>query len=66
MPSGSEWKVKTAGSARATKTCKTQKEAISVAIKIAKNQKTELFIHGRNGKIRERSSYGRDQFPPKG
>ncbi len=65
VPSDSGWKVKTAGSSRA-KTCKTQKEAILVATKIAKTQKTELFIHGRDGKIRERSSYGKDPFPPKG
>lgn len=29
-------------------------------------QESELFIHGRNGRIRERDSYGNDQFPPKG
>lgn len=66
IPSDSGWKVKTAGSSRATKTCKTQKEAILVATQIAKNQKTELFIHGRDGRIREKNSYGKDLFPPRG
>lgn len=66
VPSDSGWKVKTARAPSATKTYKTQKEAISVATKIAKSQKTELFIHGRDGRIRERNSYGNDPFPPRG
>jgi len=66
VPTDSGWKVKTAGSSRATKICKTQKEAIALGTEIAKNKKTELFIHGRNGRIRERNSYGKDSFPPRG
>ena len=30
------------------------------------NQESELFIHGKNGRIRERDSYGNDPFPPRG
>lgn len=26
----------------------------------------ELFIHGTNGRIRGRNSYGNDPYPPKG
>ncbi|MFC3268349.1 DUF2188 domain-containing protein [Vulcaniibacterium thermophilum] len=33
---------------------------------IAINQRSELFIQGRDGQIRERNSYGDDPFPPKG
>ena len=44
----------------------TQKEAIAKAREIAINQKSELFIHGENGRIRERNSYGNDPYPPKG
>ena len=44
----------------------TQAEAIQRAREIARNQESELFIHGRNGKIRERDSYGNDPFPPRG
>ncbi len=32
----------------------------------AQNQKTEMLIHGENGRIRERNSYGNDPHPPKG
>jgi hypothetical protein len=44
----------------------TQREAIEAAREIARNQNTELFIHGRDGRIRERDSHGQDPFPPRG
>jgi len=60
------WAVKGAGNKRATKILDTQTEAISIAKEIAKNQDSELFIHGKNGQIRERNSYGNDPYPPQG
>lgn len=66
VPQGGEWAVKRGGSERATAIVSTQKEAIEIAKEIAKNQNGELFIHGKGGQIRERESYGNDQFPPKG
>ena len=42
-----------------------QQEAIDRARGVAQNQGTELFIHGRNGRIRERDSHGNDPYPPK-
>jgi len=66
VPSGKKWSVRSSGSARATKTYDTQKEAINRATEIARNNKTELYIHGRDGRIRERNSYGNDPHPPKG
>ncbi|GAA0682045.1 DUF2188 domain-containing protein [Clostridium cadaveris] len=60
------WQVKGAGNSRATATTKTQKEAINIAREIAKNQQSELIIHGKNGRIREKDSYGNDNFPPRG
>ncbi|MGN6196284.1 MAG: DUF2188 domain-containing protein [Ginsengibacter sp.] len=59
------WQVKGAGNERATTVTKTQKQAIDAAISIAKNQKSEVVIHGSGGKIRDRDSYGNDPFPPK-
>ena len=32
----------------------------------AGNQKSELVIHGRDGRIRGKDSYGNDSFPPRG
>lgn len=61
-----KWSVKTEKSKRAYRNVNTQKEAIKIAIKVAKNNNSELLIHGENGKIREKNSYGSDKFPPKG
>jgi uncharacterized protein YdaT len=58
--------VRRAGASKASRTFDTQGEAIERAREIAQNQATELFIHGRDGRIRERNSYGNDNFPPKG
>jgi len=59
------WAVKKGGAAKATKVYKTQGEAIERGREIAKNQKAEFYIHGRDGRIREKDSYGRDPHPPK-
>ena len=66
VPSGDKWSVRRAGASRASGTYGTQDEAIQKAKEIARNQGTELYIHGRDGRIRERNSYGNDPFPPKG
>ena len=66
VPNGSKWSVRKAGSSRATSTFETQGEAIQEGRKIARNQGTELFIHGRDGRIRERDSYGNDPVRRKG
>lgn len=65
-PVGDKWQVKGAGNEKVTATFNTQREAIVRAKEIAINQQSEVFIHGRNGKIRERNSYGNDPFPPRG
>ena len=66
VPSMGGWSVKKAGSARATSVHATQAEAIKAGTRIAQNQQTELYVHGRDGRIRERNSYGKDPHPPKG
>lgn len=58
--------VKRSGSERASKVFSTQQEAIAFAREVAMNQQTELFVHGRNGQIRERNTYKDDPFPPRG
>ncbi len=60
------WAVKGAGNKKATRVAETQKKAIEIAKQIAMNQHAEMLIHGRNGRIRDRDSYGNDDFPPKG
>ena len=60
------WQVKGAGNTRATARTETQAEAIRLARDIAINKGSEVVIHGRNGQIREKNSYGNDPHPPKG
>ena len=60
------WAVRGAGSQRATSIHRTQQDAIDAGREIARNQGSELFIHGRDGRIRDRDSYGNDLFPPTG
>lgn len=60
------WQVKGAGNTKATIRTDTQAEAIQRAREISRNQQTELFIHGKDGRIRERDSHGNDPYPPQG
>lgn len=66
VPHDRGWAVKGAGNERATAVHDTQREAIDHARQIAKSQESELLIHGRNGQIRDRDSFGNDHFPPRG
>lgn len=66
VPKSGSWAVKGAGNTKVTKITTTQKAAISVAKKIATNQKAEVIIHSTSGKIRQKNSYGNDPCPPKG
>jgi len=66
VPNDGKWSVRKSGASRATETFETQGEAIQRARDIARNQGSELYIHGRDGRIRERNTYGKDPFPPKG
>jgi hypothetical protein len=65
VPAGDGWGVRGEGNSRLTSAHDTQREAIAAASQIAKNQHSELLIHGQNGQIRERESYGNDPFPPR-
>ena len=66
VPHPDGWAVKPAGGKRASSVHPTQAEAIERGREIAMNQDSELLIHGRNGQIRERNTYGSDPYPPKG
>ncbi len=62
---GSDWAVRGAGNHRVTGIFDTQAEAVEAGRDIARNQGSELLIHGRDGQIRARESYGSDPFPPR-
>lgn len=66
VPAGDKWGVRGAGNGRLTSVHETQHQAIDAGREIARNQHSELLIHGQNGQIRKRDSHGRDPHPPKG
>ena len=66
VPRDGKWAIIKGGAERATELFDTQAEAIDRGREIAKNQETELLIHGEDGQIRDRVSYGNDPYPPAG
>lgn len=65
VPQGDKWAAKTGGASKAAKVTDTQKQAIDKGKQMAANQGTDLIIHGKDGKIRSKDSYGPDPNPPK-
>jgi hypothetical protein len=65
VPHDSEWAVREEGRNRVNSVHKTQKEAIEIASGIARDCGGDLIVHGRDGRIRDRDSYGSDPYPPK-
>ena len=59
------WSVRASGAAKASRVFRTQDAAVKHARDLAKREHSELFVHGRDGAIRERNSYGNDPCPPK-
>ncbi|AMR78067.1 DUF2188 domain-containing protein [Cupriavidus nantongensis] len=59
VPADDRWAVETEGG-NGRETYDTQEEAVAAGTERAKLKQVELFIHGRDGKIRERNSFGND------
>lgn len=66
IPRGKDWLVKTEKSEKAYRVVDTQKKAIDIARNVAINNQSELLIHRMDNKIREKNTYGKDKYPPKG
>lgn len=64
-PKNGDWQHKKDGNQKATGVYETQKEAWAAAKEAARKDGTEAVLHGNNGQIRERNSYGPDPCPPK-
>ncbi|MCM3609470.1 MULTISPECIES: DUF2188 domain-containing protein [Cupriavidus] len=64
VSAGNEWAVEVAGGERTM--FFTQEEAIAGGTERAKRDPVELLIHGRDGQIRERNSFGDDPRNVKG
>ena len=63
--SDGRWAVKAEGSSRSTRIFDTQNEAIAQANEFGRHQRTEVTVMGRNGRIRQKQSYGNDPCPPR-
>ena len=62
---GNEWAVRGANNSKVTRVVSTQREAISIASEIARNQHSEMRVQDRNGQFRVCNSYGNDPCPPR-
>jgi ketosteroid isomerase-like protein len=65
VPGDQGWNVKVEGGSRSAH-FRTQDEAIRAGRNLARDNHSENIVHGRDGRIRQRDSYGRDPFPPRG
>ncbi|MDQ6853621.1 MAG: DUF2188 domain-containing protein [Actinomycetota bacterium] len=54
------------GAARVSSRHRTQAKADERARKVARHEHVELIVHGRDGRIRQRDSYGNDPTSSKG
>ncbi len=66
VPHADGWAVRGEGTERASGVFDTKVEATEAGRSIARNQGTELVIHGKDGRIQSKDSHGHDPFPPKG
>ena len=55
------WRIEIEGSKRAQSTHPRQQEAWEGAKQIARRRNSEAYLHGRDAKIRERTTYSADQ-----
>lgn len=60
-----DWGTIREGGQRATQVYDTQTQAIQAGRQMARQGHGELLIHGQDGRIRARDSYGNDPYPPK-
>jgi hypothetical protein len=65
-PPDGGWAVKPEGGQRASSIHGTQRGATDRRREVSRIQHSELFVHGRDGRIRERDSHGHEPNPPMG
>jgi Uncharacterized protein conserved in bacteria (DUF2188) len=64
VPSSSGgWAVRNSGAVRASRTFDTQQQAVGYARTAAKKAGAELYIHGRDGTVKEKASYATSTIP---
>jgi hypothetical protein len=63
--SDGKWQHKVDGNKKATAVTNTQRDAKKSADAAAKKEGGEVVVHGEDGKIRSKDSFGNDPNPPK-
>jgi Uncharacterized protein conserved in bacteria (DUF2188) len=63
---GDGWANRREGATRVSNTAKTKSEATKAGRAMAQREKTEHIVHGKNGEIQSRNSYGNDPRRSKG
>ncbi len=66
VPDGpGHWKVIREGNSHPISSHRTQQAADNAGRPVARRDEVELVTHGRDGKIRDKDSFGNDPNPPK-
>ena len=63
VPHGNQWAARREGAERVSTICPTQHETVEWS---KQHSPDEVIIHNQQGQIRERNTYGKDPYPPKG
>jgi hypothetical protein len=58
------WAVKKFGADRAIKNFSTKEDAVKFGRSLSVSEKSELYIHKKDGTIQNRNSYATDPLPP--
>lgn len=65
VPHAKGWAVEREGSKRASAVTTTKAQADALARPMARRDKVELVTHGKDGRIQDSDSFGRDPNPPR-
>lgn len=57
VPNTNGWAVKKCGALKASTTAKTKAQAINKGKTISKNSNTDLYVHGKDGRIERKISF---------
>lgn len=66
VPRAEGWAVRREGAERDSSHHDRKSDAMETARGTARRERVEVIEHGRNGRIQDSDSYGRDPFPPRG
>jgi Uncharacterized protein conserved in bacteria (DUF2188) len=65
MPKSNGWVVTTSGAEPLTQQFPRKQDALEFGESVAKQKRTSLIVHRRDGRIEQVDSYGAGPFPPK-